>query len=279
MRHRIRPIVVYLLLGGVTTVAVAWACALRSSIPNTGGRVLENDSNDPAKRLEWPVNIELPWLDHPESIWQPEGRGISVIWAGARGPVPSEWGVRQTRYKAALFLAGWPLRSMRWHLTSRTEDAMGNLFAAFDESRNVWDGGIEVPIRLVNKDNDFVHLRRLPIRPCPLGFAADTVFYGAVWYMVGFGWAATRRGIRRRRGWCINCGYDLTGNEWSVCPECAQPVAPGDTMSPRFDSVCLRFRTKRRSCSPSDERANPDTISPVAASRGDRLDYSGDCVE
>ena len=29
-----------------------------------------------------------------------------------------------------------------------------------------------------------------------------------------------RRWRRRKRGQCINCGYDLTGNESGTCPEC-----------------------------------------------------------
>ena len=29
-----------------------------------------------------------------------------------------------------------------------------------------------------------------------------------------------RRRRRRRRGFCLKCGYDLTGNESGVCPEC-----------------------------------------------------------
>ena len=31
-----------------------------------------------------------------------------------------------------------------------------------------------------------------------------------------------RRHRRRRRGECIGCGYDLTGNESGVCPECGE---------------------------------------------------------
>lgn len=33
-----------------------------------------------------------------------------------------------------------------------------------------------------------------------------------------------RRHRRRRRGQCIGCGYDLTGNESGVCPECGQQI-------------------------------------------------------
>ncbi len=31
-----------------------------------------------------------------------------------------------------------------------------------------------------------------------------------------------RRHRRRKRGLCINCGYNLTGNESGVCPECGE---------------------------------------------------------
>lgn len=40
-----------------------------------------------------------------------------------------------------------------------------------------------------------------------------------------------RRWRRRRRGLCINCGYDLTGNVSGVCPECGSS-ASGGTCSP-----------------------------------------------
>ena len=30
---------------------------------------------------------------------------------------------------------------------------------------------------------------------------------------------------RRRRGRCLKCGYDLTGNESGVCPECGSEVS------------------------------------------------------
>lgn len=33
-----------------------------------------------------------------------------------------------------------------------------------------------------------------------------------------------RRRKRRRKGWCLECGYDLEGNVSGICPECAQPA-------------------------------------------------------
>ena len=34
----------------------------------------------------------------------------------------------------------------------------------------------------------------------------------------------TRRRWRRKHGLCVTCGYDLTGNESGVCPECGVEV-------------------------------------------------------
>jgi hypothetical protein len=33
-----------------------------------------------------------------------------------------------------------------------------------------------------------------------------------------------RRDRRRRRGLCVKCAYDLTGNVSGVCPECGEPA-------------------------------------------------------
>lgn len=33
-----------------------------------------------------------------------------------------------------------------------------------------------------------------------------------------------RRDYRRRRGLCVKCGYDLTGNTTGTCPECGTPT-------------------------------------------------------
>jgi predicted amidophosphoribosyltransferase len=36
-----------------------------------------------------------------------------------------------------------------------------------------------------------------------------------------------RRRHRRRKGLCIHCGYNLTGNVSGVCPECGERVEAG----------------------------------------------------
>jgi RNA polymerase subunit RPABC4/transcription elongation factor Spt4 len=36
----------------------------------------------------------------------------------------------------------------------------------------------------------------------------------------------TRRRSRIRRGLCVQCGYDLTGNQSGICPECGRNIEP-----------------------------------------------------
>lgn len=66
-----------------------------------------------------------------------------------------------------------------------------------------------------------VGMRALPLRPIPLGLALDTLFYALLWmtFFQGSRWA--RRVHRRRHSRCIRCAYDLAGlPDASRCPEC-----------------------------------------------------------
>ncbi len=36
---------------------------------------------------------------------------------------------------------------------------------------------------------------------------------------------ARRQHQRKVRGWCLRCGYNLTGNTSAVCPECGEPIS------------------------------------------------------
>ena len=62
--------------------------------------------------------------------------------------------------------------------------------------------------------------RDLAVTPIWPGFAINTIFYGAILWLLIPGQFALRRLIRRKRGLCIACRYDLRGAEHEVCPEC-----------------------------------------------------------
>ena len=62
--------------------------------------------------------------------------------------------------------------------------------------------------------------RALPLRPVWPGFAINTLFYAAILWLIIPGPFVLRRLIRRRRGLCPACGYDLRHAEHEACPEC-----------------------------------------------------------
>ena len=61
--------------------------------------------------------------------------------------------------------------------------------------------------------------RAIPLRLLWSSFAIDTLFYAVVLWLP-FAPFTLRRAIRRKRGLCIKCGYDLRHAEHEVCPEC-----------------------------------------------------------
>jgi len=60
----------------------------------------------------------------------------------------------------------------------------------------------------------------LAFRPIPLAMFASAALYGAPLWLLVFGPGEARRAIRRRRGRCPDCGYDLRGEYDGGCAEC-----------------------------------------------------------
>ncbi|MEE9296196.1 MAG: hypothetical protein V3W34_14715 [Phycisphaerae bacterium] len=73
--------------------------------------------------------------------------------------------------------------------------------------------------------------RAPPFIPVLPGFAINTLFYAAILWLVIPGPFALRRLIRRKRGHCIKCGYDLRHADHEACPECGAVCGPAAAAS------------------------------------------------
>ena len=229
MKRRLTKLVVFLLLGAILNVAVAWGCAIWSPIADIPS----------VKASEFtPRDGELPfpqdWLALPDNgnarLVRYGSRSHGIGFRSINNSWSNAWlGVHKMFPDVALYehVAGWPFRSMRCDGYFRFMR-----YAESYERRNTltWSGGIRAPRilspRSMQQLGVFTHPRPLPLRPTWPGFAINTVFYAAILWLLTLGPFTARRIIRCKRGLCINCGYDLPGASGGggggggVCPEC-----------------------------------------------------------
>ncbi len=207
-------LVVFLLLGAVVNVAVAWGCA--QLIP---GSLIEQELRDSDLSI-WRVQMRTGWPNEPYGRSQARAFGSRYGVMGGRidfanSSAPAGW--LKGIYKE--WRVGWPLPCLARHtwLSFGKNIPSGYGFTSGQEERGV----VVLP-----ESGMFAGLRdrRLPIEPVWPGFAINTIFYVALLWMLWLSPFVVRRFIRRKRGACIKCGYDLRGAEHEVCPECGVEV-------------------------------------------------------
>ncbi|MCZ6653268.1 MAG: hypothetical protein O7D91_09610 [Planctomycetota bacterium] len=234
MQRRLFTLVIFLLLGAVVNVAVA--CALTAWI-------VVGEGSAEAGSILTPAGETVPYL-----YWKQ--RGIERIkWHLflARGDPPERFPIRQaptwsevaTRRayndnRHPFFVnvrgevaSGWPLLSMRsCHAVKPTggtriyEPPMCAVTLSDHRSPPSW------------------HLARgraLPLIPIWPGIFGNTAFYSMLLWLLICGPFALRQHIRRKRGLCVACGYDLRHADHEACPECGAAVPLQRAVAPRIE--------------------------------------------
>ncbi len=240
-------LVIFLLLGAVVNVAVAWGYALGIKPLDELPLVREGDE------------IVLSWGDAATTLYpirMPGYRAYVMEFVHLGGPpqggdarealrrttIPA-WVVgladtpkiaeRTTIQNEPLPLAdryeafGWPTGSMASatyrDVTNLTNWQAGPMKSMPTEGVDYvvhYHASCGISTGQTQKGLGRERLIVLPIRPLPGRFIINTVFYALVLWLLWSLAFATRRLIRRRRGKCVRCGYDLSGAEHDVCPEC-----------------------------------------------------------
>ncbi len=150
---------------------------------------------------EWDI------IDRPAERFVP-------VWASDLLPLEPPEGVLGN---AAVEGSGWPVVAMR----TRYDEFPGPL-GGRSSIRRVTEGILLTPTAEVRLGDMLYSAKALPLRPLWPGFAINTIFYAAILWLLAFGPFAVRRVVRRKRGHCIKCGYDLRGTSGGGggCPEC-----------------------------------------------------------
>ncbi len=228
----------FILLGAATTVAVAWGFALKGFVMPYGLEppvtALVRDERHATMFAE-PIirggcSIRGTWVKRVRRV---TAETVTVpiemdpgFWTGPRihsppdaRPLPQDDATSRTDY-----WFGWPARSM-WtvhydkkhvrHWWDRVLWLQGPTGGLFD-TPFYWYS--DVP-----RSAD----RALPIGILPRGFALNTAFYAASWWMLIFGLSRARAWNRRRRELCPRCAYSRAGlDPLTPCPECGTRSKP-----------------------------------------------------
>ena len=216
MKRWIFKLVVFLLLGAIVNVAVAWGCVVWSG--SRGGSLFYPSFGTRAESLD------LNWLT--QNKWTASER-FHVLRSDPKAAI----GVQRVAFFelhegptlaliwpfAIRTRAGWPLRSVmgsKWfpsRMRSGSDQAPTRYIRAFPIE-------VEVTLSPPGLNQSSVELA-VPTSPIWPGFAINTIFYAAILWLP-FAPFQLRRYVRVKGGRCIKCGYDLRGTEHEACPEC-----------------------------------------------------------
>jgi hypothetical protein len=209
MRRRVLTILLFLVLGALVDIAVAWGLAVVQS-----STVLTKVVGPPAlvDDLHWLAYVHRRpgacYIEGRAEMRDRLGDADRPGWSITAKP-PAERGV-PLGWQVFEYARGWPMLShyCRWS---------GPKYGTQDLE---WGWRISWLTRYQVQQEGNV----LPLAIIWPGFAINTIFYAIVLWLLIPGPFVLRRLIRVKRGRCPKCGYDLRGQPAEVgaagCPEC-----------------------------------------------------------
>ncbi len=222
MKRIFLKLVVFLLLGALINVGVAWGCAWWSKPSMYFQEALHVDEPDsPLDGFHAGRNWGFGWERVSTSYIGGATGGTTAAKYEALLP---DWG------RSVLDGSHWSDKEgLRFIHEVRTVEGCGlpmlTLWGGVLDPAGGWhtpfpppgDFAFAIPLES-STDLRTSEWRWLPLFPMLPGFAINTLFYAALLWLP-FAAFVTRRLIRKRRGRCVRCGYDLTGTEHDLCPE------------------------------------------------------------
>ena len=240
VRRLVTRLILFLLLGVVTTLAIAWGFAYATD------RVAAYQSSHIGAKVYFG---EGEW-HHVSQFRTGAGEIVRLDYLGGdpvRDPHIAPWDLsswtvthrspREVYETIHLDLSlqeeawGWPclaLRSAVWFeddVPRPSWDAQRRRMvaaapAASPKTRSAWLFDQELYVDPTGIVSGPAMLRSLPLEPIPLGLAANSALFASTWWVLLVGWRIALRRWRAHAGRCPQCGYDLRGDLARGCPEC-----------------------------------------------------------
>jgi len=220
MLRRARHIIIFLLLGAIVNVAVAWGCAIAH------GELSQQWSPHHNPRGEDPLVL---------MVTDNVGHEI-VSGCGRSGTMLSRHGDKIKMYHSNVWwssaatdplltnyaiASGWPCLSLSAARTTSWNESAGETDDGTEYDRSLHNG------LLLNAEElawDGEHVQSiLPLRPIFPGFLINTIFYAAfLWLLFAIPFTLRRR-LRLRRGHCPHCDYPF--GDSPTCTECGRDLS------------------------------------------------------
>lgn len=209
-------VLVSLLLGVLLNIAVAWGLAAFVGVPPPPARQIPAE-----KPLSWPGRVPQGWPP-PKEVYI--GRWWCCTTVHALGHTVRRLEDTNPTTKASeemlscnLYISrwGWPMRSLeiQW---PHSQNMLVSIWLFKKPTEAALRTGLPVSTS-ITRSPERTHLPLMPVWP---GFFVNSLLYSAIACALLCGPGMARRLRRRRRGWCISCGYDLAG--LPKCPECGR---------------------------------------------------------
>jgi hypothetical protein len=214
MKRRVTQIILFLLLGAIVNIVVAWGSVIWIPSPQW--------SYDAAIR-ELPVKPPADWrpLDKRTIDWSPLYSNDVFIPEDASSPGSHP----STRIRLEVLRAGFPLRCFScisasdqrlWDITYYDNVPNPGPYPRTLPTLSTAQQGLPVPDSL-HWQNGTV---RIPILPHWIGIIINSIVYALLVHYLGRCGLHLRGRLRLRTGHCPYCAYDLQHESHTGCPEC-----------------------------------------------------------
>ena len=213
MKH-VRVMLVFFALGAIITCSVALGFYLRHE--PTWRNITQNRTRVSVKIGPSEQHIWDHWTDDDWPVTPAHGSGLFrfgfsyvslAAWEGVDQSVEADLSAAEKRgrlFGVDRIQCGWPFKALY-----------------FDHCM-IYRNSIPVRFKTTSM---MIRYHELPYLPLVFGFLINSFLYGVIiWFFFG-GMNELTRLLRRHRGLCEGCAYDLRGTEHEACPECGAEIA------------------------------------------------------